>query len=116
MVDTVGELFDLMREAAGVFVGGSLVPVGGHNLMEPAVLSRPVVAGPRLENVREQAAALGSALAVAAGARELAAVWSRWIQHPEEAAAQGRQARTAAEAAGGALERTMDVLKRHGLA
>lgn len=53
LVDTVGELMQIYSVSDIVFVGGSLVPVGGHNLLEPASLSVPVVFGPHMSNFRE---------------------------------------------------------------
>ncbi|HEY5719372.1 MAG TPA: lipid IV(A) 3-deoxy-D-manno-octulosonic acid transferase [Gammaproteobacteria bacterium] len=48
--DTMGELLLLYAAADVAFVGGSLVPTGGHNLLEPAALGRPVLTGPHLHN------------------------------------------------------------------
>jgi 3-deoxy-D-manno-octulosonic-acid transferase len=56
LVDTVGELLRLYGIADLVFVGGSLVPVGGHNLLEPAAAGVPVLFGPQMSNFREVAA------------------------------------------------------------
>ncbi len=56
LVDTIGELLPLYAVADLVFVGGSLVPVGGHNLLEPASLGRPVLFGSCMSNFREIAA------------------------------------------------------------
>jgi len=56
LVDTVGELMDLYAISDLVFVGGSLAPVGGHNLLEPASFAVPVVFGPHMNNFREIAA------------------------------------------------------------
>ncbi len=53
LVDTVGELMDIYSISDLVFVGGSLVPVGGHNLLEPASLAVPVIFGPHMNNFRE---------------------------------------------------------------
>ena len=53
LVDTIGELMRLYAASDLVFVGGSLVPVGGHNLLEPASLGVPVIFGPHMENFRE---------------------------------------------------------------
>ena len=53
LVDTVGELMNLYALADVVFVGGSLVPVGGHNLLEPASLGVPALFGPYMSNFRE---------------------------------------------------------------
>lgn len=51
--DTLGELLILYGAADVAFVGGSLVPVGGHNLLEPALFGLPIVTGPELESVKE---------------------------------------------------------------
>jgi 3-deoxy-D-manno-octulosonic-acid transferase len=53
LLDTIGELASIYRFAAVVFVGGSLVPRGGHNIIEPAVFARPIVVGPHTENFRQ---------------------------------------------------------------
>ncbi len=53
LLDTVGELATLYRFASVVFVGGSLVPKGGHNILEPAFFARPIIVGPYMDNFRE---------------------------------------------------------------
>ncbi len=53
LLDTMGELDQLYSIAQFVFVGGSLVPAGGHNLLEPAVFRKPVFFGPHMANFRE---------------------------------------------------------------
>jgi len=53
LLDTMGELASIYRFAAVVFVGGSLVPRGGHNIIEPAAFAKPIVVGPHTENFRE---------------------------------------------------------------
>lgn len=53
MVDTIGELQMIYAAADIAFVGGSLVPVGGHNLIEPAALGLPILTGPNLQNFTE---------------------------------------------------------------
>lgn len=53
LVDTIGELMKLYALSDMVFVGGSLVPVGGHNLLEPASVGAPVLFGPHMHNFRE---------------------------------------------------------------
>lgn len=53
LVDTLGELLSFYSAANVAFVGGSLVPVGGHNLLEPAVLNRPVIVGPHTFNAAD---------------------------------------------------------------
>jgi 3-deoxy-D-manno-octulosonic-acid transferase len=56
VVDTLGELFSIYRHATVAFVGGTFVPVGGHNILEPAYFGKPVVYGPytqKVEDMRE---------------------------------------------------------------
>jgi 3-deoxy-D-manno-octulosonic-acid transferase len=57
VLDTIGELAHLYRLATIVFVGGSLVPTGGHNILEPAAFGKPILFGPHMQNFREIAAA-----------------------------------------------------------
>ncbi len=56
LLDSIGELASLYRFASVVFVGGSLVPKGGHNILEPALDTKPIIVGPHMENFREIAA------------------------------------------------------------
>ena len=65
LVDTIGELMNLYALSDVVFVGGSLVPAGGHNLLEPASVGAPVLFGPHMHNFREI-----TALMLEAGAGE----------------------------------------------
>ena len=72
LVDTLGELSALYTLAAVAFVGGSLIPTGGHNVLEPAAAGVPVLFGPHTEHFREPAQALvaaggGSVVTDAAG-------------------------------------------------
>jgi 3-deoxy-D-manno-octulosonic-acid transferase len=50
LLDTIGELASIYRFATVVFVGGSLVPRGGHNIIEPAAFAKPIIVGPHTEN------------------------------------------------------------------
>lgn len=112
VVDSVGQLRGFMKAARGVFVGGTLVPVGGHNLLEPASFGVPVAVGPHLANVRSQAASLAAndALSVVDGPEALSALWVDWLARPEMARANGRRALEAVEQGRGALERTLEAL------
>lgn len=58
IVDTIGELVDIYRHSALAFVGGSLVPQGGHNPIEPALFAIPVLFGPHMEDFSEIASLL----------------------------------------------------------
>ncbi|MEP7339324.1 MAG: glycosyltransferase N-terminal domain-containing protein, partial [Acidobacteriota bacterium] len=53
LLDSIGELAALYRFASVVFVGGSLVAKGGHNILEPALFAKPIIVGPHMQNFRE---------------------------------------------------------------
>ena len=112
MVDSVGELASLYAAADAAFVGGSLVPVGGHNLLEPAVLGVPVITGPFTGNSKDIARRLieqGGAVEVA-GPRALAAALRRWLEDPAERERAARSAREFVDAHRGAVERLADII------
>jgi 3-deoxy-D-manno-octulosonic-acid transferase len=106
VLDRLGELPALYGRAQLAFVGGTLVPVGGHNLLEPAVAGCPVLFGPHTESVRDAAALLeacGAARRVA-DAGELACAAAEWLCDPAAASASGEAGqRAVASARGGAL-------------
>jgi 3-deoxy-D-manno-octulosonic-acid transferase len=79
LVDSLGELATMYAAADIAFVGGSLVPIGGHNLLEPAALGLPVLCGPYQANNKDIAALLlaSGAAAEVADARELGAALLR---------------------------------------
>jgi len=86
LLDTVGELAMFYASADVAFVGGSLVPIGGHNLLEPAALGVPVLTGPSHANGREIAQLLlsrGAALEVADARALAAALESLWADPAE---------------------------------
>jgi 3-deoxy-D-manno-octulosonic-acid transferase len=57
VLDTIGELAQVYQIGTAVFVGGSLVDSGGHNILEPAVFGKPIVFGPHMQNFKEIAEA-----------------------------------------------------------
>ncbi|OGR33821.1 MAG: hypothetical protein A2005_03890 [Desulfuromonadales bacterium GWC2_61_20] len=91
--DTLGEMLHLYAAADVVFVGGSLVPTGGHNILEASLVHRPVLFGPHMQNFREIAARVGSAAAgiQVADEAELLAALAQLLAAPEEAAAMGER-------------------------
>nr|WP_246325304.1 glycosyltransferase N-terminal domain-containing protein [Dissulfurirhabdus thermomarina] len=115
VVDEIGPLFDLYGTARVAFVGGSLAPKGGQNLMEPAAWGCPVVYGPHTENFEDARAALdaaGGGMEVR-DAGTLAAAVDRLLADPGRRDEMGRRARAALEGlAAGAAERQADVLLR----
>ncbi|MNN07306.1 3-deoxy-D-manno-octulosonic acid transferase [compost metagenome] len=112
--DTMGELLFLYALADIAFVGGSLVPNGGHNLLEPAALSLPVLSGPHLFNFLEIAAMLreAGALQEVDDAQGLAAEVRRLIELPQDAQRMGDAGRAVMKANQGALQRLLDGLER----
>ena len=105
VVDVPGELASWYGMALVAFVGGSLVPVGGHNLYEPAAAGALVVHGPHTGEVTEAAMRLAGASAseVVATAGELASLLDRALSERERTRERGRRgARALAEQRGGA--------------
>jgi 3-deoxy-D-manno-octulosonic-acid transferase len=113
LLDTVGELEQAYAFADMVFVGGTLVPHGGQNMMEPASQGRAVVVGPSVHNFRSEVEMLAAAggLTVARDAAGVEATLRRWLAEPHEARQQGDRAREVLEANKGATERTLAVLQ-----
>jgi 3-deoxy-D-manno-octulosonic-acid transferase len=112
VLDTVGELAQVYALATVVFVGGSLAPRGGHNVLEPAVAGKPIVVGPHMENFQEIAAAFlaeGAMVQVRDAAGLAAAVTSLFDDAPRREEL-GRRARAVVERNRGALERTVSAL------
>jgi 3-deoxy-D-manno-octulosonic-acid transferase len=113
VLDTVGELEHAYALADAVFVGGTLVPHGGQNMMEPASQGRPVVVGPHVHNFRGEVELLLSAggLALVADEAGVERVVRGWLADPASARGQGDRARRVLEENKGATERTLEVLR-----
>jgi 3-deoxy-D-manno-octulosonic-acid transferase len=112
LLDTLGELMEFYAAADVAFVGGSLVGVGGHNLLEPAALGLPVLAGPQQFNSPDIARILdeGGALTTVHAAADLAAALARLLGDPQQRARQGARARAAVEANRGAMVRLLSLV------
>lgn len=109
ILDTIGELAPLYQVATAVFVGGSLVPAGGHNILEPAVFGKPIVFGPHMQNFAEIAETFlrnGAALQVRTD-RELEETMVGLMRDPVRRARLGAAARALVEANRGARDRTL---------
>jgi len=109
LLDSIGELASLFALGDVVFMGGSIVPRGGHNILEPAYFGKPVITGPHMENFREIDEAFRRAGAVVriGQAAELTAAVDRLMSSREEAARVGEAARECAEARRGATDRAV---------
>jgi 3-deoxy-D-manno-octulosonic-acid transferase len=109
ILDTIGELAQLFQIATVVFVGGSLVDAGGHNILEPAVFGKPIVFGPYMQNFAEIAQTfLDNAAAVQLrSGRELEPVLVDLLSDPVRRASLGAAARALVEANRGARAKTL---------
>lgn len=112
--DTMGELLFLYALADSAFVGGSLVANGGHNLLEPAALAKPVISGPHLFNFLEIAAMLreAGALQEVDDAQGLAVAVQSLFELPQDARKMGEAGLAVMRANQGALQRLLDGLDR----
>jgi len=112
LIDTIGELARTYRMATIAIIGGSLVPTGGHNPLEPAVWGVPVLSGPHVfnfEEVYDEMTGAGGARLVADSA-ELRVAVSAWLDEPELAVAAGSAGRRVVERNRGATARTVSAL------
>jgi 3-deoxy-D-manno-octulosonic-acid transferase len=114
ILDTMGELGRVYSLASISFVGGSLLPEGGHNLLEPARFGCPVLFGPHTEDFKTMAELLleaGGALRVR-DARHLSSAVQDLLSCPKKRKAMGTRAREFVESNRGALERVMTEISR----
>ena len=112
--NTMGELTLFYAAGDVAFVGGSLVQLGGHNLLEPAAAGIPLVTGPHTDNFEEICELL-----VRAGicrrvdnVADLADVLSHWLLHEEERLQAGRRGRQIVEKNRGALGNVLELVER----
>jgi 3-deoxy-D-manno-octulosonic-acid transferase len=109
ILDVLGRLAPAYALAEAAFVGGSLVPVGGHNLLEPAAQGVPVLFGRHTHNFQEMARdleAAGGGLRLATAA-DLAPAWRQLLAEPQRAQAMGRAGLAFCQAHRGALARAV---------
>ncbi len=112
VLDTIGELAALYQIATVVFVGGSLVRAGGHNILEPAALGKPVVFGPHMENFAEiaQTFLTNDAAVQVPSDRALEITIASLMADPVRRAKLGAAARALVETNRGARDRTLAVV------
>jgi 3-deoxy-D-manno-octulosonic-acid transferase len=120
LLDTIGELRSVFPLAAIVFVGGSIAPTGGHNILEPAAVGACIVTGAHTENFREIVNTFVAADAIvqlpstneAAAVGVVAAVFRELLEDAEQRRTLGTRARALVEQNRGATERSMDILAK----
>ena len=113
LLDSLGELLDFYAAADVAFVGGSLVPVGGHNLLEPAALGVPILTGPHNFNSEEIARLLMArgAAQVVRDATGLRTRVSELLADPAERARMGAAGRASVDGNRGALEKLLALIE-----
>jgi 3-deoxy-D-manno-octulosonic-acid transferase len=113
LIDTIGELAALYALADVAFVGGSLVPRGGHNIIEPALHGVPIVVGNHTENFRDIVGLFQSRNAVrVVGPAELPLVLMELISNPAEREKLGRRGAETLRAQMGATQKTVQALEK----
>jgi 3-deoxy-D-manno-octulosonic-acid transferase len=113
LVDTMGEVPLFYAASDVAFVGGTLVPVGGHNLLEPAAMGRPVVTGPHLFNTQDIAnmfERLGASITVN-NAGQLGGAVADLFADPELAKDIGARGKEIVRKNKGSLERLLTLLE-----
>jgi 3-deoxy-D-manno-octulosonic-acid transferase len=112
--DTMGEMMKWYARADIVFVGRSLVPIGGSNPMEPGALGKPLLWGPEMFNFPVEAPALVAAGAArqVTGAADLGAAIIDLLTHPTRCSQMGRAAQDAIRQMQGATRRNVDLVRQ----
>ena len=112
LLDSLGELLDFYAGSDVAFVGGSLVPIGGHNLLEPAALGLPILTGPNTSNSADVARLLieRGAAEVVRNPQELADKVAALLADPEARERMGAQGRAFVDANKGALQKLLGLV------
>jgi 3-deoxy-D-manno-octulosonic-acid transferase len=113
LIDTVGDLGKIYSLSSFVFVGKSLVPSGGQNMMEPAGLGKPVIFGPHVSNFKEEVDLLlrNEAAKMIETEDELCETIEFFIKNPEVAKEMGLRAQGVVSEKRGATEKNMDIIR-----
>ena len=115
LLDSIGELASLYRLADGAFVGGSLVPSGGHNILEPAAFGKVPVFGPSMENFAEIAArfvSAGAAIQVESP-EDVGVAWIELFRNPKRMKEMSEKAQNLVEGSRGATKRALAKIAVH---
>lgn len=112
LLDTIGELASIYELADIAFVGGSLVPRGGHNILEPAQFGKAIVVGPHTENFRDVIQIFSRDQAVlVSDADKLGALWLKLLNDPVMRREFGERAKKVMDSQSGTTQRTLDALE-----
>jgi 3-deoxy-D-manno-octulosonic-acid transferase len=113
LVDRIGILFELYGIGDLIFCGGTLEPVGGHNILEPAAWGKAVFYGPNVQKVQHEHLTLrsfGGSFEVR-DADELLEVWSTWMGRLDILRRHGERAAQALESLGGVVPRQVRLIQ-----
>ena len=114
LLDSIGELASLYRLADSVFVGGSLVEAGGHNILEPAAFGKVPVFGPSMENfaaIAERFVEAGAAIQVASP-EDAGVEWIHLLKDSRKMERMGAAAQQLVENSRGALDRALEEVRK----
>lgn len=113
LADSVGELMQWFAASNLAFIGGSLVPFGGHNILEPAALGKPVLSGPHYANLDAlfQTFIQDDALNIVEDSQALANTLIDFVNNPEKQISQGKKAQQAFEKNSGVLPNLMHEIR-----
>ncbi len=112
LLDTIGELPQIFSKASVTFIGGSLLPFGGHNILEPAYWGKPIIFGPHMENfpIAKKFLKDEAALMVKNSA-EVAAAIEDLLKNTEKAKQMGLKAKAIINSNTGAVERAVGLVR-----
>lgn len=113
ILDSIGELAPVYGVADVAVIGGSFADHGGHNPLEPAFWTRPVICGPHMENFPFIHDFYKEGAAIKAGAEDLYGVLNELLSSPEKRTAMGKKARLLYDEKAGAVQRAMAILERY---
>jgi 3-deoxy-D-manno-octulosonic-acid transferase len=112
LLDTLGELSRVFSRASVAFIGGSLVPRGGHNVMEPAYWSKPIIFGPHMENFPIAGEFLERSAAIEVrDSKDIAQTVTTLLKDNNKAADLGRNARSIVDKNTGAVKKAIELIR-----
>ncbi|MEN8263463.1 MAG: hypothetical protein ABFR82_08380, partial [Nitrospirota bacterium] len=114
LLDTMGELSRLFSGASVAFVGGSLVPCGGHNMLEPAYYSKPIIFGPHMDNFPMAGDFLETSAAIEVkDADDIADTVVELLNDNDKAVSMGRNAKLIVEKNAGVVKKAVELVRRY---
>ena len=114
LLDSVGELPSVFANITITFVGGSLVPIGGHNIFEPAYWSKPIIFGPHMDNFPAAAEFLDSNAALeVASSKNISDTVIDLLNNNDKAVQLGKNAKKIVDKNTGAVKKAIDLVRSY---